>query len=80
MMALKMIVAGTNANGEPDLYFLKIRCTFEEYNEGEHYLLAQRKAEEEGYERPFVVFDEHDSAGKAMLPLFTWETASEYTV
>lgn len=79
-MELKMIVAGHNANGEPDFYFCKVRCTFEEYNEGEHYALATRKAEDEGYRRPFVSICEDDPAGKAMLPLFTWKDASEYTI
>ena len=81
-MTLKMIVAGTNANGEPDLFFLRMHCTLEEYNEGEHYEEARRIADIEGYKPPFVPFDENDTAGKALLPLcpWEWETTGDYTV
>ena len=78
-MTRKMMVAAVNANGEPDFYFCKVRCTFEEYNNGEHYVLAERKAIDEGYE-PHLSFDEDDPAGKAILDKFVWESASEYTV
>lgn len=29
---------------------------------------------------PLVVFDEHQPAGKALLPLFDWETANTFTI
>lgn len=76
----KMMVACHNASGEPDIYFCKIRCTYEEYCEGEHYALAEWKAEDAGYEGPFVSICDDDSAGRAIVGHFAWETASEYTV
>jgi hypothetical protein len=75
-MQVKCVVAATNANGEPDLYFLKVSCTNRQYSAGEHYARAKQAAEDEGYEEPMVAFDQCDAAGKAMLPLFQWETAS----
>lgn len=75
MKIVKCIVAGVNANGEPDLYFVKVQCSEAEYGEGHHYNKAKESAEGEGYE-PCLAFDEHDVAGNAMLILFNWDTAS----
>lgn len=62
--------------GEPDLYFCKVRCSETEFENCDHYERAKQAARDEGYEGVMVPFDEHDKAGKAMLPLFQWETAS----
>jgi len=75
-----MMVACHNGHWEPDIYFCKIRCTLEEYNDGEHYSLSVRTAENEGYIGPFVSICEDDSAGKAIVDHFVWDSASEYTV
>lgn len=73
------MVAATNANGEPDFYFCIIRSTFEEQQNGDHYVLAERMSMKEGY-APRLSFDENDLAGKAILDHFVWESASEFTV
>lgn len=78
-MLTRVVVAALNSNGEPDFYFVKIRSTYEEYQDGEHYALAERKAIDEGYE-PRISFDELDPAGKAILEHFVWDSASTYTV
>ena len=75
----KLIVACLNANGEPDFYFCKVRCTGEQYNSAEHYVLAEDKAIEAGYE-PRLAFDEKDAGGKAILKHFVWKSASTFTV
>lgn len=75
----KMIVAAVNANGEPDFYFCKVRCNAEQYDNGDHYVLAERKAIDEGYE-PKLSYDENDDAGKSILGHFVWASASEFTV
>lgn len=69
------MVACTNACGEPDLYFVIISCSEEQYNNGDHYQYTELCAMDEGYEGPFVCFDENDSAGKALLHLFAWNTS-----
>jgi hypothetical protein len=74
-MKIKCIVAAVNANGEPDLYFTIIKCTQEQYDNGNHYDAAMAACKIAGYEE-HLVYDENDSAGKAMLPLFTWESAT----
>ena len=74
-MIINCIVACRNSNGEPDLFFVKVDCTSDQYNNGEHYDAAKKQAELEGYEAPFVAFDDCDSAGRAMLPLCAyWDT------
>jgi len=77
-MNIKCIVACINANGESDLFFVKVSCNLEEYKNGEHYFQAEEKAEKEGYEKPMVSFSENDAAGRAMIKsnLFVWESAS----
>lgn len=76
---LRCVVAATNSNGEPDLYFIKIHCTEEQYDRGEHYIAAKQAAEDEGYES-FLAYDENDPGGEAMLPLFTWDSASVISI
>ena len=71
----KCIVACINSNGEPDLYFCIVECTEEQYNNGEHYDRANGQCDEDGYDS-LLAYDENDSAGKAMLPLFEWDSAS----
>lgn len=73
---VKVAVACTNAGGEGDFFFCKIKATDEDYNLGKHYDKAEEMAEAEGYERPFVTFDENEAAGRAVMNLFHWESAS----
>jgi hypothetical protein len=72
------MVAGYNGNGEPDIWFVKVQVPddYESDEDGKHYPAAKQAAENNGYEGPFVAFDEIDHAGNAMLGLFAWETAS----
>lgn len=74
-MIIKMVIAGTNANGESDLLFCKVTVTEDDYNDGKHFSKAEEYAKEEGYEGPFVVFDEY-SPPKPMFHLFVWKTAT----
>ena len=69
------VVACHNAQGEPDLAFVKVRCTQSQYDEGDHYIAAEQWARDDNYEPPFVVFDEAD-APAALLTMFVWESAS----
>ena len=75
----KLIVAALNANGEPDFFYCKVSCTDEQYDNGDHYVLAESLAVKEGYE-PRLSFDENDSAGKAILEHFVWESAQTVKV
>lgn len=75
----KCIVAATNANGEPDFYFVMVESTQEQYDNGDHYEAAKEKAKKEGYE-PRLVFDQNDEGGKAILEVFDWRLASTITV
>lgn len=75
-MIVRVVVAGNSYNG-PDLYFCKIQCTEDEYNEGKHYDAAILAAMENGYEGPMVAIDEFDDP-KPLFTLFEWDTASTY--
>lgn len=76
---VKCIVAAHNANGEPDLFFVIVRCTEDQYDNGDHYAAANDFAETQGYD-PALAYDEDDSAGRAMLGLFDWQTASSVSL
>lgn len=73
----KVIVAAINSNGESDFHFFKM-SGLEKFFETEEYLFhpaAKRFSENEGYE-PYLVYDEDDQAGSAILDKFVWESAS----
>ena len=70
------VVAATNANGEPDLFFIKIGCSKADFENGHHYECAKEKARLSGFEEPMIAYDETDKAGKALMRLFVWETAT----
>lgn len=72
---VRCVVAGVNASGEPDLYFVKVRCTEDEYDNGDHYERAREAADDDGYET-YLTYDEHDAGGRAMVSLcHDWDTA-----
>jgi hypothetical protein len=58
----KVAVACTNANGEADLFVTTVEVTTEQIALGEHYDIAESKADEEGYSKPFICFDEHEQS------------------
>lgn len=74
----RMIVAvGDNGQDEPDLYFCIVECTEQDVAAGRHYKRARAAAAVDN-SGPFVAFDEYSSAGKSMLPLFAWRSASVF--
>lgn len=73
-MIVRMVVAAHGFDG-PDLYFCKVECSQEQYDDGEHYDIAKSAAKENGYDEPMVAFDENDPP-KAMFDLFEWDTAT----
>jgi hypothetical protein len=79
MNTIRVIVAGENANGEPDFFFCKVKCSDLEISNGHHYDAAFILARSEGYE-PKIVFDENDHAGKAIVDHFVWDSATEISV
>jgi len=61
--AVKCVVACFNANGEPDLHFVKVKCNGAQLEEGWHYEAAKSDARNHGYHSPMVTFDEMDNFG-----------------
>lgn len=76
-MVCKMVVAATNAGGEPDLYFCKVDCAEQDYQLGWHYEAAKNAAKDNGYEGEMVAFDENDPP-KPLFNLFNWDSATVY--
>ncbi len=76
-MLIKCAVAGIDPNGNADIWFVTVQCTEEQRDLGEHLEAAEEHAEENGYEGPFVTFDEEDPIMKyALMGVFEWETSS----
>ena len=57
---LKTAVACHDANGAPALFFCRVRCRPDPYDDGDHYDAAQLAATEAAYEQPMVAADEND--------------------
>lgn len=78
----RCVIACINANGDPDFFFCKVRCTPQQYENGDHLDRARALAEHEDYEGPFVVFDEDDMRSRPtfLLDHFVWESATTVTV
>ena len=71
---IRCVIAGRNANGEPDLAFVNVSCTTHERDSGWHYAAARRWATENDFAGPFVVFEENDPP-KPVFNLFEWDSA-----
>lgn len=52
-LTIRVAVACGGSNG-PDLFFCRVRCTQQQYDDGLHYSAAMAKASGEGYEGPMV--------------------------
>jgi hypothetical protein len=73
-MQIKVCVAGEGSSG-PELWFVKVSCTEQQYAEGEHYQAASKWVAEEFDAEVSWACDERDPA-KAVIDLFNWETAT----
>jgi hypothetical protein len=56
----KIIIACRDANGSPDMFLTIVNATNIECENGEHYDRAEKIAEEQGYEGPFISYDESE--------------------
>lgn len=57
---MKMLVSCLDSNGISDMFACEVECTQDQFANGEHYDLACEQAEQNGYEQPFMAYDEHD--------------------
>ena len=78
-MIVRCMVAAVNSNGDADFYFVKVDLSEDQYNLGEHYDVAENEAIKEDYE-PNLTFDEFESAGKAIVEHFEWDTATTINI
>lgn len=73
---MRVIVLGTNANGDPEFYSCQVEAGVEAIHNGDHYDLAIVRARQEGFEGPFLAFDENDQAAKQLADLANMPTDS----
>lgn len=62
-MNITCFVLARNKNGDRDIIHIPVECSIQDYNEGGHYIMAERKAKDYGFEN-CVAFDEREPAGK----------------
>ena len=74
-MPTRVVVACSNAMGGPDFFFVEVEATQKQIEQGKHYTAAEIQAGSEGYESPYVCFDEIDGPS-GLFGLFEWDTAS----
>lgn len=65
---IKCVVCAMNANGQPDLYFVRVNGTQEQFDEGQHYEAAENDADAQDYE-PKLVYDETDPYSFELLSI-----------
>jgi hypothetical protein len=73
----KCAVAGINAGGESDLFFVAIKGTREQYADGCIETKASAIAQEEGFTH-CVVFTNKTSVGRLLTALNEWEHTKIY--
>ena len=73
---VKVVVTGVGYDG-PDLYFVKVVCSQEKYDNGDHYEAAKNWVGENFLNVDNISWacDDKDPA-KAVLTLFNWDKAS----
>ena len=59
---LTVVTACLNAAGSPDLALTEVEVTHDEYTDGVHCELVEKQLIADGYEEPFVCFDDGPAA------------------
>lgn len=62
LQQIAVAVVGRNAAGAPDVFVTEVAVTPTQYNDGAHYEMAQSKAEAEGFDGPFIAFDQYETS------------------
>jgi hypothetical protein len=61
MMKINCVIAVTaDRSGSPNFASVTVECSQEQYDSGDHYDAARNWASGEGYDGPFVVYDQND--------------------
>ena len=59
-MKIKCVVACKNSEGAPAFYSCAVNCSKSQYDNGDHYDMAESLAMDADFEKPMVVYDEKD--------------------
>jgi hypothetical protein len=78
-MRVRCVVACHDCDG-PNLYFVYVNCTKQQYQEGLHYEAAKQFIEDNySVGGPFWMCDENDACGVGLVQQFEWMNADEVT-
>jgi hypothetical protein len=69
---ITIVTACMRSDGLPDFALTEVEVTQEEFENGVHYVLAEERLDDRGYEEPYVHFDEHEG------PSFLHRAVREY--
>ena len=58
---LRVVTACLNASGMPDLTLHEVEVSYDEYTDGVSCDLVEERLREQGFDEPFLHFDEHDA-------------------
>ena len=58
---LRIVTACLNASGTPDLTLNEVEVRYDEYIEGVSCDLVEERLREQGFEEPFLHFDDHNA-------------------
>ena len=74
---LAVVTACVRADGTPDFALTEVEVTAEEYADGVHYDLTEERLKEDGFEEPFVHFDEDEAPGFLLPAVRQYVEAAE---
>ena len=71
LKAIKMVVLCRNSDGAPEFHTCEVEVNQAQYDNGDHYTLAEKDATNNGFEAK-LAFDEKDPAAKQIGEIFFW--------
>jgi hypothetical protein len=57
---ITIVTACMRSDGLPDFALTEVEVTYEEFENGMHYVLAEERLSDRGHEEPYVHFDESE--------------------
>lgn len=70
---VRCVLACVNASGRGEFVPVKVRCSADQYDLGDHYGAVKAWAKGQRYEAPYVVVDEVEMHPATVLQAFDWD-------
>lgn len=71
--AVNCMVAGVDAENNPDFFHIKVLCTQDQYDRKKHIEAAKDVTKEESHITPVLVYDDRSPVGRTLMRLFDWK-------